>query len=82
MVLQAFCTNKHTQFDYDLAIISELRTLDLLLPSCDTLLFQIQSMTMVLQAFCVHNPVLGYCQGMNFIVSVFLLFLNTEDSFW
>ncbi|KAI0228557.1 TBC1 domain family member 2B [Lamellibrachia satsuma] len=42
----------------------------------------IQSMTMVLQAFCIHNPVLGYCQGMNFIVAFFLLFLNTEDSFW
>ncbi|KAK2189129.1 hypothetical protein NP493_115g14010 [Ridgeia piscesae] len=42
----------------------------------------IQSMTVVLQAFCIHNPALGYCQGMNFVAAFFLLFLNTEDSFW
>ena len=36
----------------------------------------------VLQAFCVHNPTVGYCQGMNFIVGIALLFLDPEDAFW
>ncbi|KAL5012665.1 hypothetical protein ScPMuIL_011216 [Solemya velum] len=36
----------------------------------------------VLLAFCIHNPVIGYCQGMNFIVAVALLFLDPSDAFW
>ena len=30
----------------------------------------------------MHNPLIGYCQGMNFIVGVALLFLEPEDAFW
>lgn len=36
----------------------------------------------VLRAFCLHNPAVGYCQGMNFIASTCLLFLSPEDTFW
>lgn len=36
----------------------------------------------VLLAYCVHNPVIGYCQGMNFFAAMCLLFLNTEETFW
>ncbi|CAF1007561.1 unnamed protein product [Brachionus calyciflorus] len=36
----------------------------------------------VLQVFCLHNPSIGYCQGMNFIVGISLLFLEPEDAFW
>jgi hypothetical protein len=36
----------------------------------------------VLQAYCLHNPTIGYCQGMNFIVGIALLFLKPEDAFW
>jgi hypothetical protein len=30
----------------------------------------------------MHNPAVGYCQGMNFIVGMGLLFLEAEDCFW
>ncbi|XP_033119110.1 uncharacterized protein LOC117118591 isoform X3 [Anneissia japonica] len=36
----------------------------------------------VLKAFCIHNPSVGYCQGMNFITSVSLLFMDEETAFW
>ena len=29
-----------------------------------------------------HNPTIGYCQGMNFIVGLTLLFMDAEDAFW
>ncbi|OQV23249.1 TBC1 domain family member 2A [Hypsibius exemplaris] len=36
----------------------------------------------VLLAFSRHNPAVAYCQGMNRLVAVALLFLNEEDAFW
>ncbi|KAL4219569.1 hypothetical protein ACF0H5_022143 [Mactra antiquata] len=36
----------------------------------------------VLLAFCIHNPTIGYCQGMNFIAGMSLIFLDPEDAFW
>ncbi|KAI8518093.1 hypothetical protein Bbelb_041100 [Branchiostoma belcheri] len=36
----------------------------------------------VLQAYCLHNPNIGYCQGLNFMVGMSLLFLEEEDAFW
>uniref|UniRef100_A0A1I8H8F2 Rab-GAP TBC domain-containing protein n=1 Tax=Macrostomum lignano TaxID=282301 RepID=A0A1I8H8F2_9PLAT len=42
----------------------------------------IQKLQEILQAFCLHNPSVGYCQGMNFIAGMGLLFLSKEDAFW
>ncbi|XP_065916446.1 TBC1 domain family member 2B-like [Dysidea avara] len=36
----------------------------------------------ILLAYSTHNPNLGYCQGMNMLVAVGLLFLDEETSFW
>lgn len=36
----------------------------------------------VLTAYAVHNPAIGYCQSMNFIVGMLLLFMDVEDAFW
>lgn len=42
----------------------------------------IRKLQEVLQAFCLHSPTLGYCQGMNFLVGMCLLFMEPEDAFW
>ncbi|GFU06556.1 TBC1 domain family member 2B [Nephila pilipes] len=42
----------------------------------------IQKLQSVLHAFCLHSPKLGYCQGMNFLVGMMLLFVDAEDAFW
>uniref|UniRef100_A0A0X3PWH0 TBC1 domain family member 2B n=1 Tax=Schistocephalus solidus TaxID=70667 RepID=A0A0X3PWH0_SCHSO len=42
----------------------------------------VQQMQEVLQAFALHNPDVGYCQGMNFIVGNASLFLDKETTFW
>lgn len=36
----------------------------------------------VLTAFSLHNPTVGYCQGMNRLAAVALLYLLEEDAFW
>lgn len=36
----------------------------------------------MLQCFAMHCPDIGYCQSLNFIVGMMLLFMNEEDSFW
>ncbi|CAE7479858.1 Tbc1d8b [Symbiodinium pilosum] len=36
----------------------------------------------VLLAYAVRNPVIGYCQSMNFIVATFLLYCSEEHAFW
>lgn len=36
----------------------------------------------ILLAYSVWSPLVGYCQGMNFIVGVLLLFMDEEDAFW
>lgn len=36
----------------------------------------------VLKAYSVHNPEVGYCQGMGFIAGLLLLHMQEEDSFW
>jgi hypothetical protein len=36
----------------------------------------------VLTAFARHNPVVGYCQGLNRLAAVALLFMPEEDAFW
>ncbi|XP_071955359.1 TBC1 domain family member 2B-like [Antedon mediterranea] len=36
----------------------------------------------VLLAYSVHNPMIGYCQGLNRLAAIALLYLNEEDAFW
>lgn len=42
----------------------------------------ITSLRRVLQAFALYRPKAGYCQSLNFIAGIFLLFLSEEKSFW
>lgn len=39
----------------------------------------LQALRRVLQAFAVHNPHIGYCQSLNFIAGLLLLFLNEDE---
>ncbi|SMQ47304.1 unnamed protein product [Zymoseptoria tritici ST99CH_3D7] len=39
----------------------------------------VQALRRVLQAFAVHNPQIGYCQSLNFIAGLLLLFLNEDE---
>ncbi|GAB7339470.1 hypothetical protein MBLNU457_6095t1 [Dothideomycetes sp. NU457] len=39
----------------------------------------IRSLRRVLQAFAVHNPDIGYCQSLNFIAGLLLLFLDEDE---
>ena len=36
----------------------------------------------VLLAYSVYNPTIGYCQSMNFITALCLLFMEEEPAFW
>ncbi|KAF9911819.1 hypothetical protein EC991_002122 [Linnemannia zychae] len=42
----------------------------------------IQSLRRVLLAFSLHSPTIGYCQSLNYIAGMLLLFMNEEQSFW
>ncbi|THW80432.1 RabGAP/TBC [Aureobasidium pullulans] len=39
----------------------------------------IKALRRILQAFAVHNPNIGYCQSLNFIAGLLLLFLNEDE---
>ncbi|EQC29702.1 hypothetical protein SDRG_12702 [Saprolegnia diclina VS20] len=39
-------------------------------------------LTNVLLAYAMHRREIGYCQSMNFIVGILVLFLPEEDAFW
>jgi hypothetical protein len=41
-----------------------------------------ESLRRVLRAYSQIDPDVGYCQGMNFIAAMFLMFLSEEESFW
>ncbi|KAL8706182.1 MAG: hypothetical protein Q9201_000760 [Fulgogasparrea decipioides] len=40
------------------------------------------SLRRVLRAFAVYRPQIGYCQSLNFLVGLLLLFLPEEKTFW
>ncbi|MCJ1480591.1 hypothetical protein MMC06_000746 [Schaereria dolodes] len=40
------------------------------------------SLRHVLFAFALHHPRIGYCQSLNFIAGLLLLFLSEEKAFW
>ncbi|KAK0121573.1 hypothetical protein ONS95_009863 [Cadophora gregata] len=42
----------------------------------------LQSLRRVLQAFSIHNPRIGYCQSLNFLAGLLLLFMEEEKAFW
>lgn len=35
-----------------------------------------------LAAYALHNPEVGYCQGMNFVAGLLLMFMDEEDAFY
>ena len=41
-----------------------------------------KSLRNVLLAYAQHNPQVGYCQSMNFLVAILLLVVDEEYSFW
>uniref|UniRef100_A0A158QB00 Rab-GAP TBC domain-containing protein n=1 Tax=Enterobius vermicularis TaxID=51028 RepID=A0A158QB00_ENTVE len=47
-------------------------------PNCKGIL----QLEQVLRAYCLHNPTIGYCQGMNFIAATAMLLLGAEETFW
>lgn len=40
------------------------------------------SLRRVLRAFALHSPKIGYCQSLNFIAGLLLLFMTEEKAFW
>lgn len=42
----------------------------------------IKSLRRVLIAFAHYQPQIGYCQSLNFLAGLLLLFMNEERSFW
>lgn len=39
----------------------------------------VRALRRVLQAFAIHNPSIGYCQSLNFLAGLLLLFLNEDE---
>ena len=42
----------------------------------------IQSLRRILSAFSLYAPGIGYCQSLNYIAGLLLLFMDEEDAFW
>ena len=42
----------------------------------------LSSLRQVLRAYALHNPRIGYCQSLNFLAGLLLLFLPEEKAFW
>ncbi|CDO91862.1 unnamed protein product [Kluyveromyces dobzhanskii CBS 2104] len=42
----------------------------------------IKSLRRILKAFAIYNSKIGYCQSMNFLVGLLLLFMDEERAFW
>lgn len=42
----------------------------------------IKSLRRVLLAFSIYTPSIGYCQSLNYIAGMLLLFMDEEETFW
>ncbi|KAG5367855.1 GTPase-activating protein [Yarrowia sp. C11] len=42
----------------------------------------IMALRRVLRAFALHHPKVGYCQSLNFLAGLLLLFMDEERAFW
>lgn len=42
----------------------------------------LKALRRVLQAFAIYNPKIGYCQSLNFLAGLLLLFMPEEKAFW
>lgn len=42
----------------------------------------IKSLRRVLLAFSLYSPSIGYCQSLNYIAGMLLLFMTEEEAFW
>ncbi|BFZ16913.1 hypothetical protein BsWGS_19952 [Bradybaena similaris] len=42
----------------------------------------IKKLRRILLCYSIHNPLIGYCQGINRLAAIALLFLCEEDAFW
>lgn len=42
----------------------------------------IQALRRVLRAFAEYQPLIGYCQSLNFIAGLLLIFMDEEKAFW
>lgn len=49
---------------------------------CEVETPNIEALRRVLQAFSIYNPKIGYCQSLNFLVGLLLLFMDEEKAFW
>ena len=43
--------------------------------------YRLSALFNVLKAYSIYDPALGYCQGMNFVVGLLLLYMEQEVSF-
>ena len=50
--------------------------------SVSLILFQINKLRRVLVAFSWYDTSIGYCQGLNRLAAIALLFLDEEHAFW
>jgi hypothetical protein len=42
----------------------------------------VQSIRKILVAYTKRNPIVGYCQGMNFVLGRLIKILSEEEAFW
>ncbi|KAI6226948.1 Rab-GAP TBC domain-containing protein [Aphelenchoides besseyi] len=72
-----FCATHQKQINLDL-----LRTMPTNVHFLSASCKGVNHLQTVLRAFCLHNPNIGYSQGMNFLAATALLFVSPEDTFW
>lgn len=51
-------------------------------PQLKTQVPMIMSLQRLLLAFSIHSPSIGYCQSLNYIAGLLLLFMTEEEAFW